>query len=241
VFGAKPRRRQGPLPAGTRRAAFADRAHLDGPQIASLTFGDAGDPVWTVPRERLLIRAADEMHDTDDLSDRLWAELRAEFDDSQLLDLVLLCGWYRAISNLARAARLAPEPWAPTFAAVLAGGGGQGQAPERAPVRQRGRAQRSREVLPRLTAEPKPVRLATWSTDRLVVASSFRARPRRSPINYCNGVTPVSFRNRRFSVRTLAPACRAMSASVRGSARFSSIQRIVGSMAPPSAPERRAR
>mgnify|MGYP003527377857 CR=1 FL=1 len=109
---------------GVHVAYFADRAHLDAPQIASLAFGDAGDPVWTLPRERLLIRAADELHDTDDLSDRLWAELRAEFSDRELLDLVLLCGWYRAICYVARAARLAPEPWAPTFAAVLAGGGG---------------------------------------------------------------------------------------------------------------------
>ena len=49
-------------------------------------------------------------------SDGLWAQLRGEFDEDQLLDLILLCGWYRAISSVARATRLAPEPWAPTFA-----------------------------------------------------------------------------------------------------------------------------
>jgi hypothetical protein len=130
-------------------AYFADRAHLDGPQIASLTFGGAGDPVWTESRDRLLIRAADELHDTDDLSDGLWAELRAEFVDSQLLDLVLLCGWYRAICYVARATRLAPEPWAPTFATVCpAAAADRERVPERAPVRRRRCAQRSREVLP---------------------------------------------------------------------------------------------
>jgi len=101
---------------GVHVAFFADRARLDGTQIASLTAGDPGDPCWTDSRDRLLISAADELYDTNDLSDGLWAQLRGEFDEDQLLDLILLCGWYRAISSVARATRLAPEPWAPTFA-----------------------------------------------------------------------------------------------------------------------------
>ena len=65
------------------------------------------------------IRLADAVHETSDVSamtcGRNW---RGEFDDGQLLDLVMLCGWYHAISSVARVARVALEDDAPTFAAV---------------------------------------------------------------------------------------------------------------------------
>ena len=49
----------------------------------------------------------------------LWM-LCAHFDDQQIVDLTLLCGWYHAISFTARAARVPLEPDAPTFASVTA-------------------------------------------------------------------------------------------------------------------------
>jgi hypothetical protein len=42
--------------------------------------------------------------------------LRGEFDESEILDLTMLCGWYHAISFTARAARVPLEPGSPTFA-----------------------------------------------------------------------------------------------------------------------------
>jgi len=36
------------------------------------------------------------------------------------VDALLICGWYRAISYVARATRLAPEPGAPRFADISA-------------------------------------------------------------------------------------------------------------------------
>jgi hypothetical protein len=53
--------------------------------------------------------------------DELWSELAAVLDEAQLLDLLLLCGWYHAISFTARAARVDLEPGAPRFADVVAG------------------------------------------------------------------------------------------------------------------------
>ena len=44
----------------------------------------------------------------------------SHFDDQQIMDLTLLCGWYHAISFTARAARVPLEPDAPTFASVTA-------------------------------------------------------------------------------------------------------------------------
>jgi hypothetical protein len=66
----------------------------------------------------LLIRAADELHDRNDIGDELWDSLARHFDQPQLLDIVMLCGWYHAISFTATAARVELEPGAPTFAAV---------------------------------------------------------------------------------------------------------------------------
>ncbi len=102
---------------GVHVAFFAARAGFDTAQISSLTHGGPCDACWG-ERDRLLIRLVDELHDSADVGDALWGELRGEFDDAQLLDLLLLCGWYHAISFTARAARVPLEDGAPTFASV---------------------------------------------------------------------------------------------------------------------------
>jgi alkylhydroperoxidase family enzyme len=107
---------------GVHVAFFAGRAGLSAPQVTSLTHGTGADPCWVTDRDRMLIRAADELHDRADISDGLWDALTGEFSQVQLLDLTMLCGWYHAISFTARAARLPLEDGAPTFAAVRCGG-----------------------------------------------------------------------------------------------------------------------
>jgi alkylhydroperoxidase family enzyme len=107
---------------GVHIQVFADRVGLTADQVTSLTHGGPSDEGWT-ERERLLITAVDELHDTNDISDPLWSALvGVGFADVELLDLLLLTGWYHAISYVARATRIPLEPGAPTFASV-------GQAP----------------------------------------------------------------------------------------------------------------
>ena len=108
---------------GVHMMVFADRAGLTRDQAASLTHGGPLDPCWSADRERLLIAAVDSLHDTSDIDDALWAQLAAAFDEQQLLDLLLLCGWYHAIAFAARATRLPLEPGAPGFADVGSTGG----------------------------------------------------------------------------------------------------------------------
>ncbi len=103
---------------GVHVAFFADRVGLDAAQLHSLTHGSPTDPCWTDRRDRMLIAAVDQLHDTSDIDDSLWADLTAQFDDPQLLDLLMLTGWYHAISFTARAARVDLEPGAPRFADV---------------------------------------------------------------------------------------------------------------------------
>jgi len=103
---------------GVHIAFFAARARLDHHQVRSLTHGAADDARWTVERDRLLISAVDALCDHHDIDDGLWAALRGEFNDSEVLDLTMLCGWYHAISFTARAVRVPLEAGSPTFAGL---------------------------------------------------------------------------------------------------------------------------
>src|SRR4051794_23608447 len=96
-------------------ASYAARVGFDEAQLRSLTHGDASDGCWT-DDERAILRAVDQLHDTNDIDDELWAELVARFTDEQVMDLVLLAGWYHAISFLARAARVPFDDGVPRFA-----------------------------------------------------------------------------------------------------------------------------
>jgi hypothetical protein len=57
---------------------------------------------------------------TSDVPEALWGQLAAEFCETELLDLLMLCDWYHAISFAARAVRLEPEDWAAAFPARAA-------------------------------------------------------------------------------------------------------------------------
>lgn len=97
---------------GVHVAFFGERVGLDVPQIRSLTFGSPDDACWS-DDERTLLRAVDELHDTSDLSDETWRALT--LTDDQRLDLLLLAGWYHAISYAARATRVPMEDGAARF------------------------------------------------------------------------------------------------------------------------------
>jgi alkylhydroperoxidase family enzyme len=101
---------------GVHVLTFGDRVGLTAEQRRSLVEGGPGDPCWADERERLLLEAVDALHDDNDIGDALWQRLAAAFGEPQLMDLLLLCGWYHAISFAARAARLPLEPGAPGFA-----------------------------------------------------------------------------------------------------------------------------
>jgi 4-carboxymuconolactone decarboxylase len=63
-------------------------------------------------RDSLLIDMCDELNAMARLSDELWEKLRQQWSDPQLIELVVLAGWYRTISYVINAAQIQPEPWA---------------------------------------------------------------------------------------------------------------------------------
>jgi alkylhydroperoxidase family enzyme len=107
---------------GVHVAFFAERAGLSVAQVTSLVHGGAGDPCWDDERDQLLIKAADALHDEADIGDELWHGLARQFTAEQLLDLLMLAGWYHAISFTANAARVAGEDGVPRFADVRGSG-----------------------------------------------------------------------------------------------------------------------
>jgi len=58
----------------------------------------------------VLIRLADELHDTVDVSDQLWADLKKSFSDEAVMQLLMMAGYYRTVAYVANGLRLPLEP-----------------------------------------------------------------------------------------------------------------------------------
>ena len=99
---------------GVHVAFFAAKVGLGAAEVAATVHGGPDHPVWS-ERERTLIRLVDELHDTSALSDALWAELRSHWSDEQLVELVVLAGFYHTISFIVNGLGVELEPGAPRF------------------------------------------------------------------------------------------------------------------------------
>lgn len=97
-------------------AFFAERVGLDDRQVASLIDGSPSDQCWTEDSDRILIEVVDQLHESANVSDSLFTRARGVFNEAQILDLFLLCGWYHAISFAANGARVPLEEGFPRFA-----------------------------------------------------------------------------------------------------------------------------
>lgn len=103
---------------GVHVAAFAKAAGFTPAQLVAIERGRADDAALT-ERDALLVRLVDSLHDTADVDDELWAQLAAVWSEPQLLELLLLAGWYRAISYVCNAARVPLERWQARFGASV--------------------------------------------------------------------------------------------------------------------------
>jgi alkylhydroperoxidase family enzyme len=99
---------------GVHAAVFARRFGLSEAEIAGTVLADAGDPRWS-ERDRLTLRLVDELHETATLSDALWRALRPLWSDAQLVELLVLVGFYHTIAFVTNALAIVPEPAAERF------------------------------------------------------------------------------------------------------------------------------
>ncbi|MGH8529633.1 MAG: carboxymuconolactone decarboxylase family protein [Nevskiales bacterium] len=99
---------------GVHVAAFGAKAGWTPAEVGASARGTADDPAWKQD-ERLIIRLADELHETQVASDTLWGELQASFQPEQIIELIMLAGLYHAVSYLINALQIQLENAAPRF------------------------------------------------------------------------------------------------------------------------------
>lgn len=102
---------------GVHIALFAEKAGFGADEIAATVAPGADAACWT-PREQLIVRLVDELHETHTVGDGLWAALKEEFEDGQLIELVVLTGLYHMVSFTVNALRLPLEDYAARFPAA---------------------------------------------------------------------------------------------------------------------------
>ncbi|MCH8620359.1 carboxymuconolactone decarboxylase family protein [Undibacterium sp. TS12] len=100
---------------GVHVALFAARAGLTQADIAATLLPDPGRTELP-DREIILLRAVDELHDTSGITDASWQGLAQHYDQTQILEIITLCGSYHTISFVTNAARVELEDFAPRFA-----------------------------------------------------------------------------------------------------------------------------
>jgi alkylhydroperoxidase family enzyme len=101
---------------GVHVATFGAKAGFTEAQIRSFVHGSPLDDCWS-EEDGDLLRLCDALHGTCDVADDLWQALRARFSEEAMLELLMLCGFYRTVSYLTNALRLPPEADAARFPA----------------------------------------------------------------------------------------------------------------------------
>ncbi|MBV8699764.1 carboxymuconolactone decarboxylase family protein [Bradyrhizobium sp.] len=101
---------------GVHVATFAAAAHLTADEIRATVHGDADAPCWS-NAERALMTAVDALHHSATLRAAEFEELGAHYDAGQILEIILLCGFYRTVSYLTNALDLPLETRAARFPA----------------------------------------------------------------------------------------------------------------------------
>lgn len=102
---------------GVHVAAFAGQAAFNAEQIAD-TCSVRTDPGLWGEAEKALLDLADSLHVSATLDDELWQRLSRHFRDEQLIECLLLAGFYHAVSFVVNGLQVQREENAPRFATL---------------------------------------------------------------------------------------------------------------------------
>jgi alkylhydroperoxidase family enzyme len=94
---------------------LARNAGLTADQVQQVRAGP--DAAALSRRQRLLMRATDELHADRVLSDETWTELRGQLSDAELIELCMLVGHYHLVAFTLNSLRIQAEPGTPGFEA----------------------------------------------------------------------------------------------------------------------------
>ena len=100
---------------GVHVSVFATRVGLTADQVAATAGGAADDPAWSAS-DALLIRLADELHDTATIAPALWNALAERWSPAQLIELLVVAGFYHTVSFVTNAIAIEREEMAARFA-----------------------------------------------------------------------------------------------------------------------------
>jgi alkylhydroperoxidase family enzyme len=101
---------------GVHVATFAEAARLTADEVRATVLGGPEAPCWS-DAEQALIAAVDALHLRATLSDAEFAALSAHYGAEKILEIILLCGFYRTVSYLANGLALPLEANAARFPA----------------------------------------------------------------------------------------------------------------------------
>src|SRR3954447_6760275 len=99
---------------GVHVKAFAEVSRLTEEQVRATVLGDATASCWS-DAEQALIASVDALHERATLDDAEFAALSAHYDEAKILEIMLLCGFYRTVSYLANGLALSLEEKAARF------------------------------------------------------------------------------------------------------------------------------
>jgi alkylhydroperoxidase family enzyme len=99
---------------GVHVATFAEPARLTEEQVRATVREKAEAACWSAA-EQALIATADALHDRATLTDAEFKTLSSHYDEAQILEVIMLCGFYRTASYLANTLALPLEENAARF------------------------------------------------------------------------------------------------------------------------------
>jgi 4-carboxymuconolactone decarboxylase len=83
---------------------IAQRAGLSTAEIKGIRIGEVADPV-----DGLVVRAVDEIEESNTVTDATWSQLREHFDEKQILDLIFTIGCYQLLAVAVNVFGIQPE------------------------------------------------------------------------------------------------------------------------------------
>lgn len=99
---------------GVHIAFFGERAGLDAEQRRAIVQETSEASCWAED-ERAIIALVDALHDSAEVPEALWHRLTGLFSEEQILELLVLTGFYHTVSFVANGLRLRPEAFAARF------------------------------------------------------------------------------------------------------------------------------
>lgn len=90
-----------------QHTAIGQRAGLTDVEIERLA--DSGSGEWD-DADAVLVRFADELCEGDMVTEHTWASLASRWNDAELLELLVLAGFYRLVSGMLNSVGVALEP-----------------------------------------------------------------------------------------------------------------------------------